>query len=285
MKPSKEVSVGLIRTLLSRPPRLRDMLEAALKDLDLGVESVSQQYGFRVMFVNLRDVRSYEELDKHVFSILKSEVRDVVRALPDNYVNFTRTFFELMDTEVFCLKTPSASAFSSSLALLASAESDYKVFESLAARMRSVCGERGIEGAYTEYLGRVLKSLTAIDEDYRWVYETIKSLVALHYYRYSKNSALLGLEAGNLELFLMSLHLDPLAEVVLRKSLEILGRVDAAGLSKYTVYEASEALDIATKLIYFREGLIDLLAFYLTTKYYESRIVRYVFLPKVLRRW
>ncbi|MDW8010940.1 MAG: hypothetical protein RMH84_05045, partial [Sulfolobales archaeon] len=95
----------------------------------------------------------------------------------------------------------------------------------------------------------------------------------------------LGLEAGNLELFLMSLHLDPLAEVVLRKSLEILGRVDAAGLSKYTVYEASEALDIATKLIYFREGLIDLLAFYLTTKYYESRIVRYVFLPKVLRRW
>ncbi|MCS7099876.1 MAG: hypothetical protein NZ925_06015, partial [Sulfolobales archaeon] len=165
MKPSKEVSVGLIRTLLSRPPRLRDMLEAALKDLDLGVESVSQQYGFRVMFVNLRDVRSYEELDKHVFSILKSEVRDVVRALPDNYVNFTRTFFELMDTEVFCLKTPSASAFSSSLALLASAESDYKVFESLAARMRSVCGERGIEGAYTEYLGRVLKSLTAIDED------------------------------------------------------------------------------------------------------------------------
>ncbi|MCX8184724.1 MAG: hypothetical protein RMI56_01110 [Sulfolobales archaeon] len=283
MKPSREVSVGLIRTLLSRPPRISDMLEAALKDLDVGIESVSQQYGFRILFTNLRDVKSYEELDKQVLAVLRNEVCEVVKALPENYVDFVKTFFKLMDIEILCLETPPSRVISMSLGSIA--ESKSSDFEGVVAHMHDVCVERGIDSVYVEYLNRVLKSLTTVDEDYRWVYEAVKSLVALHYYRYLKNSELLRLEIKNFENFLKILDLDPLTEITLKKSLEALSRVDVAELSKYTVYEASEALDIATKLTYFREGLINILTFYLISKYYETKVTRYVFLPKVLKRW
>lgn len=284
MRPSKEVSVGLIQTLVSKPPRVPDMIDAALRDLDISLEAVSQQYGFRLMLINVRDARSYEELDRQIYSVLRSEVGEVENFLPKNYLNYVKTFLELRELERHCLgaspKRAEVSSHSPSLAIGASKEDA----PSDALLGPVACGG-GIEGLLVEYLNNVRKALSEVDEDITWAYEVIKSMVALRYYRYLRNVELLGLGTSDLGQFLSFLGLNPISEVALRRAIESLRRLDGAGLMKYTIYEAAEALGIAANHLSHREGLINLLTLYLITKYYEFMILRYVFLPKSLRRW
>ncbi len=270
MKPSKEVSVGLIRTLLARPPRVGDMIDAALKDLEVSLEAVLQERGSRLMYSNLRDVRSYEELDRQSRAIVRSEVEEVTRFLPQEYLDFARTFFDLGELERLCASqaqpSPAAEERGSSAA-------------------SPPCDSGEVERFYADYLKRLNRSLAEIREDGAWAYEFAKSLVALQYYRYLRNAELLKLGADGFERFARSLGLSPLSELLLGKAIDSLSRLDKAGLSKYTIYEAAEALGMATHMLSYREGLVDLLTLFLVTKYYEPRVARYVFLPRALRRW
>lgn len=284
MRPSGEVAVGLIQTLLSRPPRIADMLDAALRDHDIGLETVAQQYGFRLMFMNFRNVKSYEELDQHQLTVFKSEVGEVLKFLPQNYVLFVKTFFELGDLESLCLNSSTTmKTFSLSILSPTYVGQVGKDSRNPSLSGQDFCGS--VESLYKEYLSKVRKSLDMISEDSTRVYEVVKSLSALHYYRRVRNTELLGLGADNFENFLGLIKLEPLSEVVLRKAVKSLSQLDKVGLTKYTVHEAVEALKIATDLLAHREGLVNLLALYLVTRYYEFKVARYVFIPKVLRRW
>lgn len=284
MRPSKEVSVGLIQTLMSKPPRVPDMIDAALRDLDISLEAVSQQYGFRLMLINIRDARSYEELDRQIYSVLRSEVGEVENFLPKNYLNYVRTFLELRELERHCLSASpkGAEVPSRSPSPVVGVSKEDEPSDALLGPI--ACGS-GIEGLLVEYLNNVRKALSEVDEDSTWAYEVIKSMVALRYYRYLRNVELLGLGTSDLGQFLSFLRLNPISEVALRRAIESLRRLDGAGLMKYTIYEAAEALGIAANHLSHREGLINLLTLYLVTKYYEFMILRYVFLPKSLRRW
>jgi len=284
LRPSREVSVGLIQTLMSRPPRMLDMLEIALRDLDISIETASQQYGFRLMLINLRDVRSYEELDRQIHAVLKNEIGEVVKYLPQVYLNYVKAFFELGELELRCLGSSKAAGPASyALSLLTGKDVEEK--SAVITHFEHGTCRNGIEGLLIEYLNKVRNSFNEIGEDCTWVYEVIKSLAVLHYFRYLRNAELLGLVSPKLDQFLRLLNLSPLTEIPLKRAVESLERVDKAGLIKYTVYEAVEALNIANRLLSHRDGLINLLTLYLVTKYYESKILRYVFLPKMLKRW
>lgn len=279
MRPSKEVSMGLIQTLMSKPPRLLDMIDAASRDLDVSLEALSQQYGFRLMLINIRDAGSYEELDRQVYSIIRSEVREVESFLPSNYLGYVGAFLELRELERRCMSAPPAGAGAKPSAVGAGGE------EARGAPQGSTACGKGVEGLLFEYLDDVKKALSGVDEDSELAYEVIKSVVALCYYRYLRNAELLGLGTGDLERFLSSLSLSPIGEVAVRRAVESLRRVDGAGLMRYTIYEAAEAVRIATNHLSHREGLINLLTLYLVAKYYEFAVLRYVFMPKSLRRW
>lgn len=269
---------------MSKPPRVLDMIDAALRDLDVSLEAASQQYGFRFMLINIRDARSYEELDRQVYSVLRSEVGEVENFLPKNYLSYVRTFLELRELERHCLSTSPkrAGATPSSPSPIISVGKEGAPSDVLPGPI--ACGG-GIEGLLVEYLDNVRKALGEVDEDSTWVYEVIKSIAALRYYRYLRNAELLELGTSDLEQFLSFLRLNPISEVALRRAVESLRRVDGAGLMKYTIYEAAEALSIAANHLSHREGLVNLLTLYLVAKYYEFMILRYVFLPKALRRW
>ncbi len=277
MKPSKEVSIGLIRTLLARPPRVVDMINAALKDLDLSLETVLQQHGSRLMYLNLRDVRSYEELDQQTYAIAKSEIEETVKFLPQEYLGFAKTFLELGDLERYCLSRSDPESRPRPQSSSAK--------EIGAALGSPPCDSGEVKRFYADYLERVRASLVRIREDWSWAYEFTKSLVALHYYRYLKNAELLKLGTEGFGKFVEALRLNPLSELLLGKAVDSLSRVDKARLSKYTIYEAAEALSMATHMLFHREGLVDLLTVFLATKYYEPKVARYAFIPKVLRRW
>lgn len=260
------------------------MLDAALRDLDIGLETVAQQYGFRPMFMNFRNVKSYEELDQHQLAVFKSEIGEVAKFLPQNYVLFVKTFFELRSLESPCLySSTTMKTFSLPVLSPTGVGQVGKDARNSSLPGQGSCGS--VESLYKEYLSKVRKSLDMISEDSTRVYEVVKSLLALHYYKRVRNSELLGLGAGNFENFLKLIELEPLSEVVLRKAVKSLSQLDRAGLAKYTVHEAVEALNIATDLLAHREGLVNLLALYLVTRYYEFKVMRYVFIPKVLRRW
>ncbi|MEM1699074.1 MAG: hypothetical protein QXT76_04540 [Sulfolobales archaeon] len=283
MRPSREVSIGLIQTLMSRPPRIHDMLEVALRDLDISVETASQQPGFRLMLVNLRDVKSYEELDRQVRAILENEIGEVVKYLPHAYLDYVKTFFELGELELRCLGSSKTGGAHSATPL--SADKDAGVKLATTAYLEHAACREGVEGLLIEYLSRVRSSLSEISEDCSWAYEVIKSLAVLHNFRYLRNAELIGLGSSKLDQFLRLLNLNPLTEILLKRAVDSLGRIDRAGLIKYTIYEAVEALNIANGLLSHRDGLINLLTLYLVIKYYESKILRYVFLPKTLKRW
>lgn len=269
---------------MSKPPRMLDVLEAALRDLDVSLEAASQQYGFRLMLLNLRDVRSYEELDRQIHAILKFEINEVARLLPQAYLNYVETFFELGELERKCLSTSKA-AESLSHSPPSPIDTKERMKSTGVSRSGYAACVDGIEGLLVEYLSKVQKSFIEIDEDYTWAYEVVKLLIALRYYKYSRNVELLGMGSNKFNQFLGLLSLNPLIETPLRRAVEALSRVDKAGLVKYTIYEAVEAINIAAGLLAHRDELINLLTFYLVTKYYEFNVLRYVFLPKVLRRW
>lgn len=287
MKPSKELSIGLLQTLLGKPPRLLEVVEEVLRGSAISLESLSQEYGFRMMFINLRDAKSYEELDNLVYGILRSELGEVLKLLPPGYVDFAKIFLEIENIEYLC-----AAASSKNWRYLKHSLSSIEIEGSFqeASQISKLSDYGGCEGTdlacfYAKYLDRVKRVLDTVGEDYSKAYEVVKSLAILHYYRYLRNSELIGLSSNSIEKFMELVKPDPLTEIALRKGISYLNRLDKESLARYTLHEALVTVGIARELLAHGEELINLLVLFLTTRYYETKVLKYTFLPKALRRW
>jgi hypothetical protein len=284
VKPSKELSIGLIQVLLSRPPRLEEVLEYATKGAELTAEYLTRLPGFRLHLINLSQSKSYEEVDRTLNEALSAELHLLEDFLPENYLGFLKLFLEFYQMEYIVLSLSGApgvvgSPSESSLVKLTGVS-----MKSLAAEYSS-CAPRDMECTLMRFLERVREAYIKLREYESRALDAIKVLVAVRYFNYVKNSELLGLKLGRFEDLLARLGINPVVEIPLRRVLERLRGLSRAELTRYTVHEAALTYPLVKELLTYSGSLADILTLYLVNRYYELKVLRYSLLPRSLRRW
>jgi len=280
LKPSKELSVGLLQALLARPPRLEEVLDYAVKGAELSAEYLTRLPGFRSHLLGLLESKSYEDADRVLYEAFSAELHTLERVLPENYLEFLRRFLELYYIDYIALGPSGALGGASSLTGVGLV----RLASSVAAEY-SRCTPRDIRCSLTVFLERVKVSHSRLRERGSRALDATKALVAVRYFNYLRNSELLGLKLGDLERALAGLSINPVVEVSLRRVLERLEGLGGAELARYTVYEASATYPMMKELLAYYGGLANILTLYLVNRYYELKVLRYALTPKSLRRW
>ncbi len=281
MKPSKELSIGLLQTLLAKPPKLEELLDYAVKEVELGADYLARLPGFRSYLLSLLEVRSYEDADRVLYEALLSELRTLERFLPESYLEFLKTFLELYYIDYVTLSLAKAPRGTSDFAKASLVKFAEATSLSSVAVEYSRCSSRDIRCFLMRYLERVQSSFIELREAEPRALDAVRTLVAVRYFNYYRNAELLGLKLGEFERVVAEVGISPVVEVSLRRVLE---RLERAELTRYTVHEASVTYPLLKELLAYSGGLANILTLYLVNRYYELKVLRYSLLPKSLRR-
>jgi len=285
VKPSKELSIGLLQTLLARPPKLEELLDYAVKEVELGADYLARLPGFRSYLLSLLEVRSYEDADRVLYEALSTELHTLERFLPENYLEFLKKFLELYYIDYVSLSLVKAPGETSDFAKASLVKLAGGTSLSSVAAEYSGCTSRDVRCILMRYLERVRSSYTKLREAESRALDAVRTLVAVRYFNYYRNAELLGLKLGEFERVVAEIGINPVVEVSLRKVLDRLERLERAELTRYTVHEASVTYPLMKELLAYSGGLANVLTLYLANRYYELKVLRYSLLPKSLRRW
>ena len=285
MKPSKELSIGLLQILLARPPKLEELLDYAVEEVELGADYLARLPGFRSYLLSFLEAKSYEDADRVLYEALSTELRILESFLPKSYLEFLRAFLELYYIDYITLSLARAPGEIPDLAKAIIVKlSGVTSLSSLVVEY-SRCTSRNVRCALMRYLERVRSSYTKLGEPGSRALDAVKALIAVRYFNYYRNAKLLGLKLEELEKVLAEVGINPVVEVSLRRVLERLEKLEEAKLARYTVHEASATYPLLKELLAYSGGLANILTLYLVNRYYELKVLRYSLLPKSLRRW
>jgi len=285
MKPSKELSMGLLQILLARPPKLEEILDYAVKGMELGAEYLTRLPGFRTHLLSLLESKSYEDVDRALHGVFSTELRTLERFLPENYVDFLAKFLELYYIDYIALsisgtlKAAPGSTWVSTAGLTSATISSTVIAE------YSKCAPKDVKCFLMKFFERIKASHDKLGERESRALDAIKALVTVRYFNYFRNSELLGLKLSGFEEVLAELGINPVVEISLKRALEKLEKLGGAELTRYTVYEASATYPLMRELLAYSGGLANILTLYLVSRYYELKVLRYTLVPRSLRRW
>jgi hypothetical protein len=278
VKPSKELSIGLLQILLAKPPKLEELLDCAVKGLELSTEYLTRLPRPELYLLNLLESRTYEDVDRILYESFSIELRILDRFLPDKFLHFLRTFLELYYIDYVALGTTKIPSESSLVRLilinLSSVISEY-----------SKCTPKDIECFLMTFSERIRSSHDELEERGSRALDVAKALIAVRYFNYLRSSELLGLKLSKIEKVLAKLGMNPIVEASLRKLLERLEKLSKTELTRYTIYEAGVTYPLVKELLVYSGGLANTLTLYLVNRYYKLKVLRYSLLPRSLRRW
>jgi len=276
---SRESIKSVIITYLDKNPKLEEALQIALENRFIDLPSMLTRYNSRTEYMNLLSAKTVEELDKNLVELTKNELSHIYNLLPQPYENFFKFFLALYDLDrihqaIISNKFPNVAT---------------TFFNPEYLNVYSHCTkEKTYDCLLQSFIQSIKTSLEVstpqkiFEEDPSKAFQCIALLVAINYAKHTSNLERLGIAFSHslkdfLKQITSNLKIDGMLSYMLESSVNHMLSIFRSQPSKSTLHEANYVYYKCRDILLFSPQVIDLLTLYLVNRYYEIRVLRYVF--------